>query len=131
MFVGENNNVLSTKKFFKYYFCLFIRTMSYQSGEISKALELCFQHRQFDALHQIAEDLSEDSSSEMTKRVADYFMEHGHFDKAMEILVKSKKIGEALELCMAHNITLTEELVERMTIPKKPNGECGQINNND
>ena len=93
-----------------------------QSGEISKALELCFQHRQFNALHQIAEDLSEDSSSEMTKKVADYFMEHGQFDRAMEILVKSKKIGEALDLCMAHNITLTEDLVERMTIPKKPNG---------
>ena len=59
----------------------------------------------------------------MTKKVADYFMEHGQFDKAMEILVKSKKIGEAIDLCMAHNITLTEELVERMTIPKRPNGE--------
>ena len=93
-----------------------------QSGEISKALELCFQHRQFDALHQIAEDLGEDSSSQTTKKVADYFMEHGQFDKAMEILVKSRKIREALDLCMAHNITLTEDLVERMTIPKKPNG---------
>ena len=59
----------------------------------------------------------------MTKKVADYFMEHGQFDKAMEILVKSKKIGEAIDLCMAHNITLTEELVERMTIPKRPNGK--------
>jgi hypothetical protein len=58
----------------------------------------------------------------MTKKVADYFMEHGQFDKAMELLVKSKKIREALDLCMAHNITLTEDLVERMTIPKKPNG---------
>ena len=58
----------------------------------------------------------------MTKKVADYFMEHGQFDKAMEILVRSKKIVEALDLCMSHNITLTEDLVERMTIPKKPNG---------
>ena len=65
----------------------------------------------------------------MTKKVADYFMEHGQFDKAMEILVKSKKVREALDLCMAHNITLTEDLVERMTIAKKPNGRsiyiCG------
>ena len=49
-------------------------------------------------------------------------MEHGKFDKAMEILVRSKKIMEALDLCVSHNITLTEDLVERMTIPKKPNG---------
>ena len=62
----------------------------------------------------------------MTKKVADYFMEHGQFDKAMKILVKSKKIREALDLCMAHNIALTEDLVERMTIQKKPNGKVNQ-----
>lgn len=79
-------------------------------------------------LHQIADDLSEDSSSEMTKRVADYFMEHGQFDKAVELLVKSKQFNEALDLCMNHNITLTEDTVERMSIPKKPNGNYFLLN---
>ena len=51
-------------------------------------------------------------------------MEHGQFDKAVELLVKSKQFHEALDLCMNHNITLTEDMVERMSIPKKPHGNC-------
>ena len=58
----------------------------------------------------------------MTKKVADYFMEHGQFDRALGVLVKGRKVEEALELCMSHNVSLTEELVERMTVPKKENG---------
>ena len=36
---------------------------------MSRALELCFQLKQYDALHQIAEDLSQDTGSEMITRV--------------------------------------------------------------
>lgn len=46
-----------------------------QAGEVSKALELCFQHRNFDALHQIAEDLGEETSPEMADQVAEYFQQ--------------------------------------------------------
>ena len=46
-----------------------------QAGEVSKALELCFQHHNFDALHQIAEDLGEETSPEMADQVAEYFQQ--------------------------------------------------------
>ena len=58
----------------------------------------------------------------MTEKVADYFMEHGQFDRALGVLVKGRNIEGALDLCMRHNVSLTEDLVERMTIPKKENG---------
>ncbi len=74
-------------------------------------------------LHQIADDLSEDSSPEMTKRVADYFIENSQFDKAMELLVKSKQVGSALELCLTHHIKLTEDMIEGMTPHKQDKGE--------
>ena len=73
-------------------------------------------------LDQIAEDLHEGSSPEMTQRVADYFMEKGLFDKAMEMLVRTKKMDEALKLCTLHSVPLTEELVEKISIPKTDNG---------
>ena len=98
-----------------------------QGGEISKALELCFQHHQFEVLHQIADDLSEDSSSEMTRRVADYFMENDQFDKAVELLVKSRQVDSALDLCLSHHIRLTEEMVETMTPVKREGGECVSV----
>lgn len=67
----------------------------------------------------------------MTQRVADYFMEKGLFDKAMEILVRTKKTEEALKLCVLHSVPLTEELVEKMSVPKTDNGRgcmCGSLN---
>ena len=92
---------------------------------------MCFQHHQFEVLHQIADDLSEDSSSEMTRRVADYFMENDQFDKAVELLVKSKQVDSALDLCLSHHIRLTEEMVETMTPVKREGGEwvcvCGRV----
>lgn len=54
---------------------LFSLSLPPQAGEVSKALELCFQHRNFDALHQIAEDLGEETSPEMADQVAEYFQQ--------------------------------------------------------
>ncbi len=64
----------------------------------------------------------------MTQRVADYFMEKGLFDKAMELLVRTKKTEEALKLCALHSVPLTEELVEKISIAKTENG-AWQCNN--
>ena len=41
-----------------------------QAGEMSRALELCFQLKQYDALYQIADDLSESTSPAMITRVS-------------------------------------------------------------
>ncbi len=59
----------------------------------------------------------------MTKRVADYFIENNQFDRALELLVKAGQVATVLELCLTHNIKLTEEMVERMTPPKRDSGE--------
>ena len=99
-----------------------------QSGEVSHALDLCFHHHHYDVLDKIAEDLHEGSSPEMARRVADYYMEKGLFDKAMEVLVRTKKIEEAMKLCSLHNVPLTEELVEKISIPKADDGgRCREI----
>ena len=71
---------------------------------------------------QIAEDLNDEASPEIISRVTGYFLEHGQFEKAVELLVKSKRLGEALDLCVANSVTITEELAERMSIPKRPKG---------
>ena len=81
-------------------------------------MELCFQKQEFDILQQVAEDLSEDTDPATATRVANYFLEHGQFDKAVALLVRSKKYTEALDLCMTHSIPITEELAEQMTIQK-------------
>ena len=94
-----------------------------QAGEISHALDLCFQNHHYEILDQIADDLDENSTSEMTQRVADYYMGKGLFDRAMEILIRTKKTDEAMKLCSLHSVPLTEELVDKMCIPKKDDGK--------
>ena len=93
-----------------------------QAGEISKALELCFEHQQYEVLEQLAEDLSEHSDPAMVGRMAEFLMSHDQVEKALGLLVRTKRHVEALDLCMDKHITITEELAEKMTIQKEANG---------
>ncbi|KAM7433446.1 hypothetical protein ABFA07_016329 [Porites harrisoni] len=90
----------------------------HKGGDITKALDLCFSTQQFAALQVIAEDLDENTDPQMLDKCSKFFLEHEQYDKAVELLVVGKKFSEALDLCMAHNVIITEELAEKMTLPK-------------
>ncbi|KAG2455575.1 IF140 protein, partial [Polypterus senegalus] len=87
----------------------------HKAGHFSKALELAFATQQFAALQLIAEDLNENSDPALLARCSDFFIEHGQYIKAVELLVAAKKYQEALQLCVDHNLTITEDLAEQMT----------------
>ena len=59
----------------------------------------------------------------MIDRVADYFTQHGQLEQAIELLIRSRRVSEALDLCTANSIAITDDLAERMTIAKAENGE--------
>ena len=54
--------------------------------------------------------------------MAEFFSSNGQHEKAVELLVRSKQIEMALDLCATHNIVITEEMAENMTLPKAPEG---------
>ena len=56
-------------------------------------------------------------------QVATFFSGSGHHEKAAHLLVKTRQVEEALEMCAAHNILITEEMAEDMTLPKTDNGK--------
>nr|XP_051686227.1 intraflagellar transport protein 140 homolog isoform X2 [Oryctolagus cuniculus] len=93
-------------------------TLYHKAGHFSKALELAFATQQFMALQLIAEDLDEKSDPALLARCSDFFMEHSQYDKAVELLLAAKKYHEALQLCLEQNMTITEEMAEKMTVPK-------------
>ncbi|KAB0401474.1 hypothetical protein E2I00_009258, partial [Balaenoptera physalus] len=66
-----------------------------QAGHFSKALELAFATQQFVALQL-----------------------HSQYEKAVELLLAAKKYHEALQLCLEQNLTITEEMAEKMTVSK-------------
>uniref|UniRef100_A0A8C3C4F6 Intraflagellar transport protein 140 homolog n=1 Tax=Cairina moschata TaxID=8855 RepID=A0A8C3C4F6_CAIMO len=90
----------------------------HKAGHFSKALELAFATQQFGALQLIAEDLDEKSDPALLARCSDFFIEHAQYEKAMELLLTAKKYQEALQLCLKQNLTITEEMAERMTVSK-------------
>ncbi|XP_074867277.1 intraflagellar transport protein 140 homolog isoform X3 [Carettochelys insculpta] len=90
----------------------------HKAGHFSKALELAFATQQFGALQLIAEDLDENSDPALLARCSDFFMEHAQHEKAVELLLAGKKYHEALQLCLNHNLTITEDMAEKMTVSK-------------
>uniref|UniRef100_A0A8C9FLA1 Intraflagellar transport 140 n=1 Tax=Pavo cristatus TaxID=9049 RepID=A0A8C9FLA1_PAVCR len=90
----------------------------HKAGHFSKALELAFATQQFGALQLIAEDLDEKSDPALLARCSDFFIEHAQYEKAVELLLTAKKYHEALQLCLKQNLTITEEMAERMTVSK-------------
>ncbi|XP_039346836.1 intraflagellar transport protein 140 homolog isoform X2 [Mauremys reevesii] len=90
----------------------------HKAGHFSKALELAFATQQFGALQLIAEDLDEKSDPALLARCSDFFIEHAQHEKAVELLLAAKKYHEALELCLNQNLTITEEMAEKMTVSK-------------
>uniref|UniRef100_A0A8C8R706 Intraflagellar transport protein 140 homolog n=1 Tax=Pelusios castaneus TaxID=367368 RepID=A0A8C8R706_9SAUR len=90
----------------------------HKAGHFSKALELAFATQQFGALQLIAEDLDEKSDPALLARCSDFFTEHAQHEKAMELLLAAKKYHEALQLCLDQNLTITEEMAEKMTVSK-------------
>uniref|UniRef100_A0A4W3HUQ7 Intraflagellar transport 140 n=1 Tax=Callorhinchus milii TaxID=7868 RepID=A0A4W3HUQ7_CALMI len=90
----------------------------HKAGHFSKALELAFATQQFGALQLIAEELDETSDPALLARCSDFFIEHKQFEKAVELLVIAKKYYEALQLCLDQNLTITEEMAEKMTVSK-------------
>ncbi|XP_010281198.1 PREDICTED: intraflagellar transport protein 140 homolog [Phaethon lepturus] len=90
----------------------------HKAGHFSKALELAFATQQFGALQLIAEDLDEKSDPVLLARCSDFFIEHAQYEKAVDLLLAAKKYHEALQLCLKQNLTITEEMAEKMTVSK-------------
>ncbi|XP_029977413.1 intraflagellar transport protein 140 homolog isoform X2 [Sphaeramia orbicularis] len=91
----------------------------HKAGYVSKALELAFATQQFSALQLIAEDLNENSDPALLARCSDFFIKHSQYEKAVELLIAAKKYHQALELSVTQNLTITEELAERMTVTER------------
>lgn len=90
----------------------------HKAGHFSKALELAFATQQFVALQLIAEDLDETSDPALLARCSDFFIQHSQYERAVELLLAAKKYHEALQLCLEQNMSITEEMAEKMTVAK-------------
>ena len=89
--------------------------MLYQKGgNVAKAVELCFRSRLFDQLREIAEHLPSDADPALIHRCAEFFLDHGQYEKTVRLFSIAGEYAKALDLCVMHSIHLSEEMAERL-----------------
>lgn len=86
----------------------------HKGGNVSRALDICFRHNRFEALRDIADGLSADTDPALLRKVGDFFLSHGQYDKAVRLFTIAGEANRALELCVTQNVPLTEELAEAL-----------------
>ncbi|TMW60577.1 hypothetical protein Poli38472_000619 [Pythium oligandrum] len=90
-----------------------------KGGNVAKALELCFAAQLFEELHYLTDELGPTNTSpQLLKRCADFFIANGHYAKAVHLCLIAGRVNEALDVCMQHKVKVTEEMAEKMTPPK-------------
>ncbi|KAI8620888.1 hypothetical protein BC830DRAFT_1096659 [Chytriomyces sp. MP71] len=89
-------------------------TLYNRAGQTAKAIELCFQAREFHVLDELAQTLGPDTDSELLHKCARFYMENDQFEKAVGLLTTAKQYRDGLSLCIAKNIIMTEELVDKL-----------------
>eukprot|EP01006_Ploeotia_vitrea_P038293 TRINITY_DN66224_c9_g3_i2.p1 TRINITY_DN66224_c9_g3~~TRINITY_DN66224_c9_g3_i2.p1 ORF type:complete len:1410 (+),score=219.44 TRINITY_DN66224_c9_g3_i2:87-4316(+) len=89
-----------------------------KGGNLNKAIQLCAKGKLFEELTIIAENLEADADEMVFMRCAEFFMDHGKHDKACQMFINAKVYERALQLCLENNVHMTEDMAERMTLPK-------------
>ncbi|GAA29708.2 intraflagellar transport protein 140 homolog [Clonorchis sinensis] len=87
----------------------------HRAGYVSRAVELAFQTHQFAALQSVAGSLDDRIDPVLLRRCAEFFVQNNQFDRAVDVLAAGKQYWDALKLCAEYNVSVTEELVEKMT----------------
>ncbi|XP_067952050.1 intraflagellar transport protein 140 homolog [Watersipora subatra] len=123
--LGTSEDMLEAAKYYeKKHGCQDKAVMLYhKAGSFSKALDLAFETKQFAALQVISESLTSNTDPEVLKRCAQFFLDNGQFDRAVDLLAVGRKYIDALKLCNEQNVMLTEDLVEKLTPEKSDDNE--------
>lgn len=93
----------------------------HKAGMIPKALDLAFSTQQYDALQLITMDVNAHSDPSLILKCADFFVKNNQIEKSVDLLATGKNYSQALDLIQENNITMTDELAEKLTINKTDN----------
>ncbi|ORX53869.1 WD40 repeat-like protein [Piromyces finnis] len=92
----------------------------YKGENVSKALDLCFKHQQYELLGDILMNLDENLDISTLRKCIDYFLEKKDFEKAIHLYIRSGQYEDAIDLCLAHNVIITEDMADRFNDTENP-----------
>ena len=100
-----------------------------RAGHTSRAVEICFQHRLYSDLQNIADALLAGSEKggapgdgpalapanrRLMQRCASWLESNGEYARAARLLVAAGDMAAAMDLCLREGVTLTEEMAEAL-----------------
>ena len=102
------------------------------AGDIPRALALCFARQSCndadndvtalkDELCTIVDSLDAQADPDLLRRAAAVFVNGGDAARGVTLLINAGKLRDALDICVAHGVAITEAMAEAMT-PPKPEG---------
>ncbi|EDW03430.1 intraflagellar transport protein 140 homolog [Drosophila grimshawi] len=91
----------------------------HRAGMLHKALEMAFESQQPEILEIIASELNAESDGELINRCADFFASIEQYQKAVQLLAKTKHLERALGICLEKGVPVTEELADMLTPSKE------------
>ena len=86
-----------------------------KAGYVGKALDLAFETKQHNVLQYIATNFNENTDPALLDKTAGFFLQHEQYDKAVDLYVASVQAIKALELCLQYNITINDEMAEKLS----------------
>lgn len=99
----------------------------HRAGMLHKALEMAFESQQPEILEIIASELNAESDAELINRCADFFASIEQYQKAVQLLAKTKHLERALNICVEKGVPVTEELADMLTPSKADFDETKRV----
>lgn len=81
---------------------------------LKKALDIAVNAKLYDYIKRITDEINAEKDSEALEKAAQHFLDGNQQDKAIHLLIASKQIEKALELCIEHNIPITEDIAKKI-----------------
>ena len=89
-----------------------------RAGQLARALQLCFDLKQYDALDEISDSLDTNTNPRVLVQISHYLAESERWSKAAQCLAYAGKFDDVIELCNTHNIKLRESVIQQIAETK-------------
>ena len=99
---------IAFRLFFFPKFCYIVSVL--KGGLPKKGLEICIARQLFDALEKIMGDVDASSDPDLLSALGSMLMRRGDYEKACKLFLRIGHVQKALDMCIHHDITITEVL---------------------
>ncbi|KAJ3262217.1 hypothetical protein HK103_002630 [Boothiomyces macroporosus] len=103
-------------------------TLYSKSGNIKKAIDLCFKTKNVFLLESIASSLDPEKDGDLLQATSAFLSENNSNEVALKLLLVGHKYKEVLDICETQNVQLTEDFLSRVDTSGIPDGESKEIN---